>query len=219
MNLPVATRSEAPLPARYEQARAALKECSRVDECNEWSDRAAALASYARQADDDELYKMARRIQGRAVRRCGELLKTYQTGPEGGRPKENGRGAPPVSQRAAAASAGMSKDQEKQAVRVSNVPEADFETAVESDNPPTVTALADMGKAAPAVPPPSSRPGFYQATHTVGAMRRFAEKCEENAPELVAGGLLEHEHDEARRFAHTIDRWIDRFLHNLRKSA
>ena len=38
---------------------------------------AEAMASYARMADDDTLYNMARRIQGRAIRRAGELLKQY----------------------------------------------------------------------------------------------------------------------------------------------
>ena len=136
---------DAPLPRTYEAARQALEECSRVDECKDWADKAAALASYARQADDDELYRMARRIQGRAVRRAGELLKAFQTGAKGGRPTKNGGGAPTVSQRAAANAAGMSKRQEVTAVRIANLPEGDFEAAVESDAPPTVTALAGMG--------------------------------------------------------------------------
>jgi len=83
---------------------------------------------------------MARRIQGRAVRRAGELLKTFQTGPDGGRSKENGIGADTVSsQRQAAEAAGMSKRQEVTAVRVSNVPEPDFEAAVESEDPSSVS--------------------------------------------------------------------------------
>lgn len=39
--------------------------------------RLSALASYAKQADDDTLRKQADRIQARAVRRCGELLKQF----------------------------------------------------------------------------------------------------------------------------------------------
>lgn len=214
-NLPALPTKNAPLPQMYERAREALAECSRVDECKDWADKAQALASYARQADDDTLYKMARRIQGRAVRRAGELLKTFQ-GPGVRTDIQPAEGAHPRSQRQAAASAGMSKHQEKQAVRVSKVPEPDFEAAVESDEPPTVTKLADMGKEST---PASAREGFYEATHTLGAMSRFAEKCAENPPELVAGGLLSHEHDKARRLVHEIDSWLDRFIVNLRKSA
>ena len=41
---------EAALPVRYEAAKRELAECERVDECASWAKKAAALASYARQA-------------------------------------------------------------------------------------------------------------------------------------------------------------------------
>ena len=61
--------SDAQLPQRYEAARSAIAECERIDECKDWSDKAAAMASYARQAKDDSLRVMAVRIQARAERR------------------------------------------------------------------------------------------------------------------------------------------------------
>jgi hypothetical protein len=66
---------DARLPVSYETAQKALAECSRFDECKDWSDKAAALASYARQAKDNTLHNLALRIQARAQRRMGELLK------------------------------------------------------------------------------------------------------------------------------------------------
>src|SRR5262245_29355236 len=63
------------LPEKYVAATKALSECTVIDECKDWADKAAALASYAKQAEDDTLLKMAKRIQARAVRRAGELLK------------------------------------------------------------------------------------------------------------------------------------------------
>jgi hypothetical protein len=68
---------------------------------------AEALASYARQADDDSLRQLADRIQARAVRRCVELAKAFNAGPNGGRPKENGEGTLTVSRREAAKQAGF----------------------------------------------------------------------------------------------------------------
>ena len=82
------------------------------------------MASYAKQADDDSLHKTAIRIQSRAIQRCGELLREYNKGV--GRPKENRAGTGPISQRAAAEEAGMSKRQEKTAVRVANIPKEEF---------------------------------------------------------------------------------------------
>ncbi len=83
------------------------------------------------------------RIQARAIRRCGELLKTFDGR---GRPPENNNGAVVISQTKAAEDAGLSQRQKETAVRVANVPDEDFEAAVESDNPPTVTELAEQGK-------------------------------------------------------------------------
>lgn len=81
-NLPAIVVEELPvqtarLPAAYKAAQVALANCADIDECKSWADKAAALASYARQADDDTLQKHAMRIQSRAVRRCGELLKEF----------------------------------------------------------------------------------------------------------------------------------------------
>ncbi|WP_157814419.1 hypothetical protein [Rhizobium sullae] len=49
-----------------------------------------------------------------------------------------------ISQRQAAEDAGLSKDQQVQAVRVANVPAEEFERQVESDAPPTIAKLATL---------------------------------------------------------------------------
>jgi hypothetical protein len=136
--------SHARLPVIYEQAKTALIECAQIDECAKWANKADALASYAKQAEDSSLRKMADRIQARAIRRCGKLLKEIKPA-KGGDRKSKG-GCPPVdSRKAAAKKAGMSEHQTKQAIRVAGIPEEDFEAAVESDTPPTVTELAERG--------------------------------------------------------------------------
>lgn len=134
------------LPVTYERAKTAMAECERIDECMDWANKAEALASYAKQAEDNTMRQLADRIQARAIRRCGELLRAFHS--EGGRPSKTSTGTDtsfPSSQREAASQAGMSKRQEVTAVRVSNVPAETFEAAVESDEPPTVTKLAEMG--------------------------------------------------------------------------
>jgi hypothetical protein len=206
--------ANAPLPAVYENAKTALADCARIDECQKWANKAEALASYARQADDDTLRKLADRIQARAVRRAGQLLKTFQTGPKGGRPSGNGNGTvgvSPRSQKQAAEDAGMSQRQRETAVRVANVPDDIFEVAVESDAPPTVTQLAEIGKKSWEVPQ-----GFQQATRLLGAVRRFAKFCSEHEPDLVANGVLDTEVAEVRQLVATIDAWLDRFVVNLK---
>lgn len=100
------------------------------------------LASHARQADDDSLRKLADRIQARAVRRCGELLKTFNS--QGKRNDQPSVAAVEKSQRQAAWEAGLSERQELTAVRIASIPQDQFDAAVESDDPPTVTKLAEM---------------------------------------------------------------------------
>lgn len=136
---------DARLPAAYESAMQALAECTRLDECQSWANKAEAMASYARQAKDDSLRKMADRIQARAIRRCGELLK--QIDPANGANQNIQAGAhPKVTRESVAESAGLSEHQRKQALRVASVPTADFDRQVESDDPPTLTDLAAQGK-------------------------------------------------------------------------
>jgi len=155
---PLSDISSAPLPQVYEAARAALATLDSVDECKTWADKASALASYAKQAKDDSLRVMAVRIQARAERRCGELLK--QTPPASGTRTDLGsvpsRGSettsagqvgalPPVTRTQAATDAGLSERQRKTALRIAAVPEAAFEAQIESPRPPSITQLASQG--------------------------------------------------------------------------
>lgn len=108
------------LPQTYEAARAALEQCSAVDECKDWADKAAALASYAKQAEDDQLETMAQRIRARAIRRAGEPLKQIEPG-QGTRDGKREAGDHLPLRSDIARDAGMSPHQAKQAVRVASV--------------------------------------------------------------------------------------------------
>lgn len=199
--------SDAHLPATYEAAKNALSECASIDECKDWADKAEALASYAKQADDDTLEKMAMRIRARAIRRAGELLKTFDA-------RGNKQGDQPISQREAADNAGMSRHQQRQAVGVANVPQPEFERAVDAEKPPTISELASKGiKPRPSKPAPE---GFAQATKLLGSVKRFAEFCSEHDPEFIAGGVLDYECADLRQRVATIDAWLDRFVVNLK---
>jgi len=199
----------AKLPRTYEQAKQALTACNNIDECKDWSDKAEALASYAKQADDETLFKMARRIQARAVQRCGELLKQIDA-----RGEHMKSGGAPISRREAADNAGLSKDQQVTAVRVANLPKEEFEAAIEAEKPASVTKLAEMGKQTRE--PPPAPPGFYEATHTMGAIRRLAERCEAHQAAFVAGGVGPDEAREMRSVIPAITTWLTAFLSNLK---
>jgi hypothetical protein len=129
--------SRAELPVVYQAAIHALAECARLDECQAWADKAKALASYAKQADDETLHKYADRIKARAIRRLGVLLKEIEPQPGKRTDLQPADGA--VTRSQAATDAGISERQRVTALRVASVPEDDFERQVESDTPPTIT--------------------------------------------------------------------------------
>lgn len=139
-SLPTEVR-QAPLPVSYEQARTALRQCEKIDECKEWADKAQALASYAKQANDESMLDMARRIQARALERCGELLMEKKAQ---GKRSDLGE-AGPISRKEAAQDAGLSPDQAKDAIRIASIPQQQRDELIESAKPPTVTELAQIG--------------------------------------------------------------------------
>jgi hypothetical protein len=146
--------SAATLPENYEAAKHALAACESLDQCAEWADRAVALASYARQADDAELENHARRIRARAVRRMGEILLTFDA--RGGDRSKNE--SPPgfaqegisgpvikiVSRTEAAADAGISEHKALTATRIASMDADAFEAAIEAPKAPGTTLLAKM---------------------------------------------------------------------------
>jgi hypothetical protein len=185
------------LPEAYENAKVALSRCAKVDECKSWADKAEALASYAKQANDNTLRQLADRIQARAIRREGELLEEIEAAKTGPKPKNSGEAPLPNSGRFAAAErAGLSRDQAKTALRVAKIPEAEFEEAIESESPPTVTELAERGtKRKPLVDlGDRTREQFQAATGLIGAVRRFREYIEKEVGlDLALPGLSERE--------------------------
>ena len=206
------------LPATYETAIAAIAKVSQVDECRDWANKAEALASYARQSKDDRMYRMAIRIQARATRRCGELLATVPAA-KGARtdvePKVDAH--PKLTREAAARSAGLSANQRKTALRVAAVPHDDFESQVESAEPPTVTKLAEQGKKTRAlVDLAGIEPADYaSATELQGMLRRLADYCRAHDATRVAGAFKPHERPPLRDNIAFAGEWLRAFADHL----
>lgn len=218
LNLPanLPSISAAKLPVVYTAAVNALAECSRIDECQQWADKAEALASYAKQANDESMRKMADRIQARAIRRCGELLKQVPVNHDRGNQHRQREGDHPQPTRTEVAEqAGLSEHQRKTAIRVANVRPDDFERQIESETPPTVTALAEQGKK-PLLNLGDSTPAdFKLATAALATLRRFAEFADSTDPQRVAAGVQPSEAAKVRQHVATIDAWLDRFITSI----
>jgi hypothetical protein len=217
----IPVRNDAPLPASYDAARRALAECSNIDECQDWANKAQALASYARQAKDRSLCQLALRIQNRAIRRAGELLKQIEPS-KGGRPSVKTReGTHPSSRTAAAEQAGLSTCQRKTALRIASVPASEFEAAIESEKPPTVTQMAAMGTVkhlqpaavTPQAVQPLTNDTGLAANAAVILLRDLTGFCATRDPVAIARAV--HDPDFARGLVQTIDVWLGKFVINL----
>ena len=228
-NLPSAKNAR--LPVVYEKARDALEKCSSIDECKDWANKADAIASYAKQAEDETLMHSAQRIKARAIRRCGELLKEIETGKAGRPPKvastSNGKSVgapPPISRAQVAKDAGLSKDQRIQAQRVASIPRDDFERAVEAPKPPTVTELAQRGKKPAPVQSTEHLRGrdpkdYLASTRAQGGLRHFvAEVAVPIDPARAVCGALPHERARMLDHAKTAAAWIEKLQTELERS-
>ncbi len=227
----------ATLPVRYEEARKHLAECERLDECKAWKDKAEALRSYARQAHDDELYRMALKIQNRARVRMGELIRQVERTEKSGRPKKNGSGNGPVLTRSAVAgNADISDRQAKEAKAMSRVPETVREEMIERGA--TATEIAEEGRNYDDAGRPRGRrgkcsrckglfpldvehdctpPGYKLATKLLGDLPRLEVFLHGADPKELARALSPPEVLTATRAATSIAAWLHSFLRETNK--
>ena len=208
------------LPATYEAAKMALANCNRIDECKDWSDKAQALASYARQSEDKEMETTAMRIRARAIRRCGELLKEIEKA-TGGKPfQKDTKGTAPPSRNQAASDAGLSKDQAKTAIRVANVPEETFTEQIESDSPPTITSLAQQGTQPMKKPPMFEQMGmtkqaFQAGMYFRGDIEDFCKATKKYEIQDIIDGSSTEQRDRLRTLIKQIDTFTDKLIAKL----
>jgi hypothetical protein len=97
-----------------------------------------------------------------------------------------------------------------QAVRVANVPAEQFEKLIESESPPSVSELAELGKKSR--PAPERPPEFAVATQAIGAARRFVEHCEAHSADEVMRGLTEGERPAALALMTAIRNWTAAYV-------
>jgi hypothetical protein len=177
---------------------------------------APALRAYAVMRDDVALTSYAQRIHLRSVRRIGLLLKQIEPQRGGDRGGPMG-GHPPVGETRtkAAEAAGLSEHQRKTALRVANVPEPQFTRQAESASTPTVTRLAEQGRAIRATSAgraPARALGAFKACE---ALRQFAQFCEHNDPSELARLVDAEDVETVSRYVAVADQWLDQFVTNL----
>lgn len=208
------------LPQTYQSAKNALSECIALDECKSWADKAAALASYAKQANDDELMKMATRIRDRAIRRAGELLQQIEPAKGGDRKStayQTEGDHSLITRQSAAREAGMSQHQQVQAVRIANIPREEFDRQVDSPKPPTLSQLAQQGiqrqQPRPIIDLEGRDPAaFNRALHFIAEIEDYAVAIAKADLESLLPSLIPSEAARVRAAISKIDSVHDRII-------
>jgi hypothetical protein len=158
---------------------------------------------------------MAERIHARAVRRCGELLKGVPSG-QGSRNQHGQLRDGAVTRREAASHAGLSERQKVTALRLAALPAPKFEALIEGDSPPTVTQLAELGRATRSAQAPTPR---RAAGDRVARARELFHKvqdfCEQNEAAELARDFADHDGEPLRAFVVALRRWLEEFAENL----
>lgn len=120
--------NDAQLPELYLTARAALRECARIDEVKDIKDKHDALAHYAKQAKDKSLMYYAERIKLRAFERIGQLLNDV-----------------PDNIYVTAKKNGIAYNHAQWSSNLAQIPKRVRDKLIEQDPPPKIKTLSDYG--------------------------------------------------------------------------
>lgn len=131
------TSGRTPLvPVEYEQAITALQACCTIDDSKYWSDKADALAAWARIYRNDEVTRKAKMLKLHAYRRMGELAAEL-------RPITNVKGGRQPGAVRALTDAGLTHNNAIAARRLATIPEKQFNKLLEKPKAPS-SVLQDL---------------------------------------------------------------------------
>ena len=115
----------------YENAKHWIAQYESVDEVKEYIDKASAVQEYAKRANDYEMEHQATRARVRAEKRCGELLQETEKAKGNQNTGEfGGRNDVPPNDNPTLSDMGISKNQSSKWQQLANVPEDEFEMAL-----------------------------------------------------------------------------------------
>lgn len=170
--IPQSFVDRAAFPTLYIAARNALQACERVDECKDLQDKYDALARYAKQAQNEELWVLARKVALRAERRMGEILDSLPKSKGG--PNSQGHGTYPHAR-----SMGIGPHRVTRALTIGRMSVTTFESCVDSEHPPGRQELAKIARGM------GPRTAWSHQRTTVTTLKHFVRFWETHPPETL----------------------------------
>jgi hypothetical protein len=209
---------DAILPVEYTSACKAIAACRGIDETKYWSDKADALAAWAKIYKNNQAAVESKRLKLHAYRRMSQLADELQ-------PDKRcvGSAGQMPGPRALLIQNGLSREQAKTVRRIGAIPKKRFERIVASPKPPGLYAAAALGigESGRGHKTTSSDAWRTLAHGNVIAgvnLRRFLTLfCNRNSAKDLARGLLPGEVLGARKLLTEIQEWLDEFEQYLPK--
>jgi len=188
------TKGRTPLvPVEYETAIQALTECANLNETKYWSDKADALAAWAKIYHSDEAGRKAKLLKMHAYRRMGQLAGEI-------RPKANKKPGP----RALLVESGLTLTEAAAARTLSRITDKQFTAAQRAPASP-ITVARRFTDTEPVWG------GFSRPMYLARAFMR------DNKPLAVIRAIDPSHYDMARQMAIEVSEWLDELEQKLPK--
>ena len=198
--------SSATVPVKYSAAVKALAACRNIDDAKYFSDKAEALAVWAKIYKNDEAKIEAQRLRLHAYRRMGILAREIRPGGAGSNPGRNrGRGPGVMS---VLKGVGLAPHQASASSAISKLSEKRFGEIMKSVPPPApgsfslkLSGVSDAWKALTG----------HNGSTAYTSMTGFRCFCRKSDPKKLAKSLSAGEVGKAREMITEIIEWADTF--------
>lgn len=199
------------VPIEYERACKDLVLCQTIDEAKYFSDKADALAVWAKIYRDDDAGREARALKLHAYRRMGLLAMElrpggiFKRGPKGGRKQP---GPPSVLKEN-----GLDSEQTRAAVLLAKIPSAKFKALTASPKPPSLNWVRREYEKK------YSSEGWQILTNQneSGVLQKFVQWCGRHSAKEVSATLNADEVRKSRLLLTAATEWLDELEQHLPK--
>lgn len=179
-----------PMPIVYEQACKAIAACTAIDEAKYWSDKADALAAWARIYNEDKVSIEAKRLKLHAYRRMAEIADAIM-------PQWRAeRGFRVASVPIILKDYGIGRSQARVIEKIGEMPAAVVQRAIERRRPPTPSTLALVDN--------TPNPKWTRIKRTMSSLDSMTDDV---TAEELAERIPEAEREKAYQLADDLSGW------------